>query len=92
MTEVKGGTGVKIHSRAGEDVLGFSTRSANVEVTPEGKIKILDFGLARALYDDTAIAYQSHSPTITDEMTRLPSCPPQRNGSSQKSAPKGRVS
>jgi hypothetical protein len=91
MAEVEIRTGGNIHFRAGKDLLGFSTRSANMEVTPEGKIKILDFGLARALHDDTAIADQSYSWTITDEMTRLPSRPPQRNGSRQKASAKGRV-
>jgi len=41
-----------------------------VKVTPEGKVKILDFGLAKAFYEQAATADMSHSPTITDEMTR----------------------
>ncbi len=45
-------------------------KPSNVKVTPEGKVKVLDFGLARALHDQAAAVDMSHSPTITDEMTR----------------------
>ena len=41
-----------------------------MKVTPEGKVKILDFGLAKAFEDETPVTDISQSPTLTEEMTR----------------------
>ena len=44
--------------------------AANVKVPPEGKVKILDFGLAKAFETEIPVTDISQSPTLTEEMTR----------------------
>jgi serine/threonine-protein kinase len=41
-----------------------------VKVTPEGKVKILDFGLAKAFEGEAPVTDISQSPTLTEDMTR----------------------
>ncbi|MBI1825174.1 MAG: PD40 domain-containing protein [Planctomycetes bacterium] len=50
-------------------------KPANIKIGPDGSVKVLDFGLAKALLGDTASSASSptevvHSPTITAEYTR----------------------
>ena len=46
-------------------------KPANVKITPEEQVKVLDFGLAKALEDEIPAADLTHSPTRTDQMTNV---------------------
>ncbi|MBI1826796.1 MAG: PD40 domain-containing protein [Planctomycetes bacterium] len=68
--ELTNGIAIALEAAHEKGIVHRDLKPANVKVTPDGTVKVLDFGLAKAMTGDATGTNVANSPTITMEHTR----------------------